>query len=116
VSRRYQKDAPRDWEFYTFPVAFAFVAGAFIAIFLASLIPYGLLFVVTLFGTSFGVAHILSRLMRRRTLDRRRQADEEHERERRALAAREASLQATEEPARRRRRRRVRRGQTTGDV
>ena len=81
------------------------------------LYPLGpLLFIGSLFLVSFGTAHIISRWMRRRTLDRRRQLDEEHERERRALAAREASLKTSEEPVRRRRRRRIRRGSSTGDV
>jgi hypothetical protein len=114
VSRRRRSEDPVEWNFFSFPVAFGFVLGMFVAVILYPLGP--LLFVGSLFLVSFGTVHIISRWMRRRTLDRRREADEEHERERRALAAREAALREAEEPARRRRRRRVRRGSTAGDA
>ena len=113
MNRRRRSDQPVEWDFFSFPVAFGFAVGMFVAVILYPLGP--ILFVVSLFLVSFGTAHIISRWMRRRTLDRQRVRDEEDERERRALAAREASLRATEEPLRRRRRRRVRRGTATGD-
>lgn len=113
MSRRRRSDEPIEWNFFSFPVAFGFALGMFVSVILYPLGP--LLFVGSLFLVSFGTAHIISRWMKRRTLDRRQQLDEEHERERRALAAREANLRATEEPVRRRRRRRVRRGSATGD-
>lgn len=113
MNRRRRSDQPVEWDFFSFPVAFGFAVGMFVAVILYPLGP--ILFVVSLFLVSFGTAHIISRWMRRRTLDRQRLRDEEDERERRALAAREASLRATEEPLRRRRRRRVRRGTATGD-
>jgi hypothetical protein len=111
VSRRRRNDEPVEWNFFSFPVAFAFALGMFIGVLLAY--PLGFfIFVVTLFFTSFGIAHIISRWMRRRTLDRERVRNEEAERERRALAAREAAQRTNEEAARPRRRRRVRRGRT----
>jgi hypothetical protein len=111
MSRRRRNDQPVEWDFFSFPVAFAFALGMFAAVMLYPLGP--ILFIVSLFLTSFGLAHIANRWMRRRTLDRERQRTEEQERERRALAAR-ASVQEAEATAPRpRRRRRVRRGRTS---
>ena len=108
MSRRRRSDQPVEWNFFSFPVAFAFALGMFVAVMLYPLGP--ILFVVSLFLTSFGVAHIVSHWLRRRTLDRQRQKAEEEERERRALAARASAQRENEESARPRRRRRVRRG------
>ena len=110
MSRRQRSDQPVEWNFFSFPVVFAFVLGMFVAVMLYPLGP--ILFVVSLFLTSFGLAHIGSRWLRRRTLDRQRQRDEEDERERRALAARTAAQRTNEEASRTRRRRRVRRSRT----
>ena len=116
MSRRRRNEEPVEWHFFSFPVGFAFVLGMFVAVLLYSLGP--ILFIVSLFLTSFGVAHILSHWMRRRTLDRQRTRDEDAERERRALAARAAAERANEEtqPRQQRRRRRVRRGGNTGQT
>jgi hypothetical protein len=108
VSRRRRSDEPVEWDFFSFPVAFAFVFGMFVSVMLYPLGPF--LFIISLFFTSFGVAHIANRWLRRRTLDRQRRRDEDAERERRALAARTAAQRANEESQPRpRRRRRVRR-------
>ena len=114
MSRRRRGDEPVDWNFFSFPVAFGFALGMFVAVMLYPLGP--ILFVVSLFLVSFGTAHIISRWLKRRTLDRQRLRDEENERERRALTARAAAQATTEEAPRRRRRRRVRRGQASGDT
>ena len=114
MSRRRRNDEPVEWHFFSFPVAFAFALGMFVAVLLY---PLGfLIFIVSLFFTSFGVAHIINHWFRRRSLDRQKRRDEEAERERRALAARTASAQrvAEETPPRPRRRRRVRRGGGSG--
>lgn len=104
---RQQRDPKRDieWNFYSFPVAFAFFLGAFIA---TLLYPLGFfVFFISLFGVSFGLAHIGGHWYRKRVGDRARQKADEDERERRALAARVASSQqgAAASNARRRRRR-----------
>ena len=65
-------------------------------------------FVVSLFGTSFCTAHAISRWFRNRGIDRRVQRAEEDERERRALAARAANALEGEAASPRRRRRRNR--------
>jgi hypothetical protein len=94
-----------EWNFVSFPVFFAFFLGAFLAVLLY---PFGLVvFVISLFGVSFGVAHMISHWFHRRSLDKRRQRDEEDERERRALAARALNAREGEAAsvARRRRRR-----------
>lgn len=115
MSRRRRSEEQVEWNFFSFPVAFAFALGMFVAVMLYPLGP--ILFVVSLFLTSFGLAHIISRWFRRRTLDRQKQRDEEHERERRALAARAATQRATDDtPRPRRRTRRSRRGRSTDDT
>jgi hypothetical protein len=88
-------------------VAFGFAVGAFVAILLAPFIG-GLVFIAALFGTSFGLAHIISRWFRNRARDRHRARLDEEERERRALAARAVRDQAAavQRTGRRRRRRR----------
>jgi hypothetical protein len=109
VNRRRRGDQPVEWHFFSFPVAYAFALGMFVAVLLY---PLGLLiFVFSLFLVSFGTAHIISHWFRNRTLDRERLRTEGEERERRAIAARTAAQQANEEAnPRSRRRRRVRRG------
>jgi hypothetical protein len=93
-----------EWEFFTFPVAFAFACGALLA---TLLYPLGFfVFIISLFGVSFGMAHMFTHWWRRRTTDRRIAKEEEAERERRALAARAAAAQAGEAASPRRRRRR----------
>lgn len=98
-----------DWHFFSFPVAFGFALGAFSATILAP-IRWDALFIISLFGVSFGIAHVLSHLFQNRSIMRRQDRDEEAERERRALAARAAkSAEAPEQPTgsvKRRRRRR----------
>ena len=108
--RQTQPPKPVEWNFRSFPVVWAFFLGAFIAVLLS---PIGyLVFVVSLFATSFGVAHMIGHFFRTRTLDKEREQTEEQERERRALAAREARQAAAREgeppPAPRRRRTRRR--------
>jgi hypothetical protein len=106
-TQRRQAYTPPEWNFRTFPVAYAFFVGMFIS---TLLYPIGLIiFIVSVFGTSFCTAHAISHWLRRRTLDKRAQQAEEDERERRALAARAAAGQdreAAAAAARKRRRRR----------
>ena len=117
MNRRRRNDQPVEWHFFSFPVAFAFAAGGFFVLLLAPFLPLGLLFTFFLFLTSFGLAHIISRAVRRRTLDRERLQTEEEERERRTLASRAAAQRANEEAQpRQRRRRRVRRGRGHGET
>ena len=101
---------PAEWHFFSFPVYFAFAAGAFLATMLTFTPLAFPIWVLSMFGTSFGLAHIVSHAVRRRTTDRARQREEEDERERRALAARSAAAGAAAEArsgaVRRRRRRR----------
>jgi hypothetical protein len=93
-----------EWDFFSFPVLFAFALGAFIS---SLLYPFGqLVFIFSLFGVSFGIAHIISHWFRRRALDKQRARDEEAERERRALAARNLNARQAEAASVRRRRRR----------
>jgi hypothetical protein len=108
--RRPERQQPiADWNFRTFPVIFAFACGAFVATLLLLLTGGALvsvLWVISLFGVSFGVAHIIGHTIRKRSLDRAIAREEEDERERRALAARQAAALEGEERSRRRRRRR----------
>jgi hypothetical protein len=106
--RRPQSPQPGEWNFRTFPVYFAFAAGMFVAVLLAPYL-YGILFVLSLFGLSFGVAHMISHTFRKRSRAQAQARADEEERERRALAARAARAQeaAGQEPGRRRRRRRT---------
>jgi hypothetical protein len=100
--RKAEKDV--EWDFISFPVLFAFALGAFLSVLLY---PFGMIvFIVSLFGVSFGVAHMISHWYRKRALDKRRERDEEAERERRALAARSANARQAEAASIRRRRRR----------
>jgi hypothetical protein len=103
--RRREPQRAVDWNFLSFPVAFGFAVGAFIATLLAPVL-YGPLFVLSLFGVSFGMAHIFSRWIRTRMQSRAQDRADEEERERRALAARAAAAQQGEAASARRRRRR----------
>jgi hypothetical protein len=104
MAKRRKDGAEVEWDFFSFPVFFAFALGAFLAVLLY---PFGIvIFVLSLFGVSFGIAHIAGHTFRKRSADRRRQREEEDERERRALAARAANLRAGEIASVRRRRRR----------
>jgi hypothetical protein len=112
AQRRRNENQEKEWDFFSFAPLFAFTCGAFLATMLLFL-SQGLLFlpiwVLSMFGASFGLAHIISHQLRKRTLDRRVQAEEEEERERRALAARAAARGEAAAPGavvRRRRRRR----------
>jgi hypothetical protein len=99
-----QKDV--EYDFFSFPVLFAFALGALTVFPLIVLFGY-YAFLVALFGTSFGVFHLISHTVQRRVIEKRRRQADEEERERRALAARQhASLGGAEASARRRRRRR----------
>ena len=101
-----------EWQFATFPVFFGFMGGAFFVAFLTWLtqgIAFNILFILSMFGFSFCVAHIATHALRRRATGRARQRAEEDERERRALAARAAATREGDgvtAPARTRRRRR----------
>ncbi len=107
MSRRGRPQKPlAEWNFRTFPVLFAFALGALLA---TLLYPVALIvFILSLFGVSFGVAHMLSRWLRERTVRQREAQADEAERERRALATRAAREREAEgaAPERRRRRRR----------
>jgi hypothetical protein len=97
-----------DWNFRSFPVFFGFACGAFIATLLILLTNGALgniLWIVSLFGVSFGLAHIVGHTLRKRSLDRAVAREEEEERERRAYAARQAASLEGEAQSRRRRRR-----------
>lgn len=110
MSRRRRDEGPEvEWNFFAFPPLFTFALGALVGIFLAIFFGY-LAFLAALFGTSFGVAHIISRWVRTRGAYRQVQRAEEEERTRRAVAREQANLQPTEAgtPQRRRRRRRRR--------
>jgi len=103
--RRRRDEQEVEFDFFTFPVLFALAAGALIGILLLPLLG-GYAFLLALFGTSFGVFHLISHWARKRFADRRREREEEAERERRALAARSAAAVEGERAAVRRRRRR----------
>src|SRR5262245_22467456 len=107
MSRRKVARTPGEieWHFWSFPTYFAFFAGMLLSVLLLPVAP--IVFVVSLFGTSFCAAHAFSRWWRNRTIDKRLQRADEDERERRALAARAAnSLEGETHSQRRRRRRR----------
>jgi hypothetical protein len=106
MSRR--QPAPQrqiEWNFFSFPPAYALALGIFLGMLLV-LVGLDILFYPALFAFSFGNAHIIGQWFRRRTLDKRRERDEEAERERRALAARSAASLEGEATSQRRRRRR----------
>ncbi|HWO72342.1 MAG TPA: hypothetical protein VNN21_02175 [Dehalococcoidia bacterium] len=94
-----------EFDFFTFPVLFSFAAGALVGILLLPLLG-GYAFLLALFGTSFGVFHLISSWARKRFAERRREREEEAERERRALAARSAAATDNERGSARRRRQR----------
>ena len=99
-----QPAAPVEWKFNTFPVLFAFALGAFIA---TLLYPVGqLVFIISLFGTSFGLAHMIGHWFRSRTLNRARQYADEQEQERLPQESATGQPEDGGRPARRRRRRR----------
>jgi len=101
-----RRQEPIEWHFFSFPSLASFFFGAFVATLLFPAAP-PIVFIVSLFGVSFSVAHIMSHWYRRRTLERRRLREDEQERERRALEARAAApTEPDGGPARRRRRRR----------
>ncbi len=100
-----------EFDFLSFPVYFGFALGG-LSCFLLLILFGGIvrgpaaIFVIFLFGSSFGLAHAISHWMRRRTIAKRLQHADEDERERRALAAREAASLGNEQGSHRRRRRR----------
>lgn len=111
MSRRRQKQPQRpvEWNFLSFPVYFGFAVGAFLSAVLLAIFggyAFGIVFIASLFGVSFGLAHITTHWFHRRTLGRAQERAEEEERERRALAARAAAAREGESHSRRRRRRR----------
>ena len=99
-----KKDA--QWDFFSFPVYFAFFAGMLLSVLLLPAAP--IVFVVSLFGVSFCTAHAISRWFRNRGRDKLIERAEVDERERRAVAASAASAREAEaaSPAAARRRRR----------
>jgi hypothetical protein len=105
VRRRSREKQDIEWNFFSFPCLFTFSLGAFTTVLLFQFLA-PILFVVSLFGVSFCMAHIISRAVRNRTVAKHVEKAEEEERERRALAARAANAQAGEAASRRRRRRR----------
>jgi membrane protein implicated in regulation of membrane protease activity len=107
-SRARKDKSEIEWDFYTFPVLFGIFIGAFIAVIFFPFVPLPV-FVVSLFGLSFCLAHAMTHWFRRWRGDKKKQQADEDERERRALATRAAAAQAgapKEEPRPRRRRRR----------
>jgi hypothetical protein len=106
VRRRLKPKEDVEWNFYSFPCLASLCLGAFTAVLLYQFLA-PIIFVVSLFGVSFCLAHMVSRLIRNKTIAKRVQEAEEDEREKRALAARAANAQAGEASSKRRRRRRV---------
>jgi hypothetical protein len=107
MARRENQTKRTEWHFFSFPVLSGFLFGALVATLLA---PFGgLVFLVSLFGVSFCLAHIISHWFRNRSIDKALQRAEDDERERRALLARQAASRegAAASVARRRRRRRT---------
>ena len=97
--------APVEWDFRTFPVLFAFALGAFISFWFTPFFPE-VVFIVSLFSVSFGVAHMISTWFRRRAWAGTRKREDEEERERRAFESRAARARNEEATRPRRRRRR----------
>ena len=97
-----------EWEFLTFPVFFAFLAGVFVTGFLTyasgGLLFYPL-FLISLLGVSFGLAHTLTHHLARSRAARRREKEDEEERERAALEVRAARDEVAHRIRPRRRRR-----------
>jgi hypothetical protein len=113
MSRRQRNKPPVvDYDFYSFAPLFMFAVGAFVATFL-TLISGGYLtfviWIISVFGTAWGLIHLLNTWRRRKSQTKRETLAAEEERERRALAARNRTVDEKEEStvaARRRRRRR----------
>jgi uncharacterized membrane protein len=105
--RRRQPEQEKEWDFFSFPVSFGFAVGGLVGLLLAPLFPAPV-FVLFLFATSFGLAHIISHWFRNRVTDKKRQRADEEERERRALAARAAASLENEQASQQRRRHRRR--------
>ncbi len=108
MSARRRRQTPKaevEWDFFSFPTYFAFAAGGLVATVLFPLAPI-VLFVIFLFGTSFGTAHAMSHWWQGRVTNKRRERAEEEERERRALLARSAASLDNEAQSRRHRRKR----------
>ena len=109
MSRKPRATRDVQFRFHTFPVIYAFLGGGLFACVFIWLSPF---FVFLTFAILFGWAnaHLLTRTISERRVQRRRERAEEDERERRALAARQNASLANEEAsasaARRRRRRR----------
>jgi heme exporter protein D len=109
MARRQQRpgtNRPAEWQFFTFPVAFALAVGLLLGPLLYFL-TYGFFVWVALFCVSFGLAHIAGHGWRRIRMTKQALREEEEERERHALAARAAAQQESgERPTVVRRRRR----------
>ena len=103
-----QSRGESDWNFKTFPTYFAFASGIFLASLLVYLLPevWYLVFILALFGFSFGCVHIFTRLVVNKSRSRSLSRAEEDERERRIYAARAAANAENASPPRKRRRRR----------
>jgi hypothetical protein len=103
-----QSRGESDWNFRTFPAYFAFASGTFLASLLVYLLPqvWYPVFILALFGFSFGCVHIFSRTIVRGRRSRAQTRAEEDERERRIYAARAAANAENPTPPRKRRRRR----------
>ena len=95
------------WEFFTFPVYFGAAGAAFLTCLLLLFIPWYPLFLISLAGFSFAVAHWVFTGGRKRGIRRKLQRAEEEEIERRVLAERAARDAAGETSRRSRRRRRI---------
>jgi fatty acid desaturase len=105
AKKRPPKERPRDFDFYTYEVAFALAIGGFLAALLA-LFSWQIVMVISLLGVSWGLTHLVGRFWMRRRFDKQISRAEQEERERRALAARSAASLENEQHSRRRRRRR----------
>jgi hypothetical protein len=113
--KRQVRGAEENWNFFTFPVLVAFIAGVFVTCFLILIdlgvfigVVHPVLWYAALLGSSFSLAHIFTRQISRHRRERAREREEEEERERRVLAARAraAQVEAQGDDGRVRRRRR----------
>lgn len=98
---------PAEWDFYSFPVAWAFACGGLLATLVTAFIGPQIPFVVMLFGASFGLSHVVFHTLRKRTVDKEMERKEEEEMERRILAQRANADETGTSSRRARRRRRV---------
>ncbi len=101
AKRRQPKDKTNiEWDFFSFPVLFAFSFGTLLGFLLfgisISFQPLAFVtFVASLFGTSYCTAHVISHWVSNKRDSKKREKQDEDERERRALSARAARAEAS---------------------